>query len=107
MIKRRRLRLDFEAFALVITCRNLSRQEFDGDEALELGVLGIVDDTHTALAEFFCDFVVKNCLADHDLFFRFLQKRDIEQAANPIGVACCCDGCWPLPRFMNMPRLRR
>ena len=48
----------------------LARQEFDGDVAFEFGVLGFVNDPHAACAEFFDNFVVKNCLADHFLSLR-------------------------------------
>jgi hypothetical protein len=33
--------------------------------AVEPGVLGLVDDAHTALAELGDDFVVGNCFTDH------------------------------------------
>ena len=40
-------------------------QELQGDEAAELGVLGLVDDAHAAAAELFDDAVVRDGLADH------------------------------------------
>ena len=40
-------------------------QEFQGDEAAKLCVLGFVDHTHAAAAEFLDDAVVRDGLADH------------------------------------------
>jgi hypothetical protein len=66
MVQRRRsLRFDFEALALIIAGGNLSRQEFDRDVALELRILGFVNDAHAAFAELGEDFVVENGFADH------------------------------------------
>ena len=42
-------------------------QEFQGDEAAKLGVLGLVDHTHPAAAELLDDAVVRDGLADHAL----------------------------------------
>ncbi len=44
------LSLDFEARAFLFAGGYLVRQEFDGDLALEFGVVGFVDDTHAAFA---------------------------------------------------------
>ncbi len=44
---------------------DLIGQEFQGDEAAELGVLSLIDDTHTATAELLDDAVVRDGLADH------------------------------------------
>ena len=41
-------------------------QEFQGDEATEAGVLCLVDDTHSAGAQFFQDEVVRDNGANHD-----------------------------------------
>ena len=41
------------------------RKEFQGDEAVELGVLGLVDHSHAAATEFFEDAVVRDGLANH------------------------------------------
>ena len=41
------------------------RQELEGDKAVELDVLGLVDHTHSAAAEFFQDAIVGNRLASH------------------------------------------
>jgi hypothetical protein len=40
-------------------------EEFECDGALEAGVFGFVDDTHTAFAELVEDLVVRDSLADH------------------------------------------
>jgi hypothetical protein len=44
---------------------NLVRQELQGDEAVQLYVLGLVDHTHPAAAKFVDDAIVRNSLADH------------------------------------------
>ena len=43
---------------------NFVRKKFQGDEAAELGVFGLVNDAHSAAAEFFDDAVVRDGLAD-------------------------------------------
>ena len=40
-------------------------QEFDGNEAMQPRVLGLVDDTHPASAQFLDDAVVRDGLPDH------------------------------------------
>ncbi len=50
------------------------REEFQGDEAIEAGVFGLIDDTHAATAKFLDDAVVRDGLADHLLGGR-LQAR--------------------------------
>jgi hypothetical protein len=42
-------------------------QKFDGDEAVQARVLGLIDDAHAATAEFLEDAVVRDGLADHVL----------------------------------------
>jgi hypothetical protein len=44
-----RLRFDFETLAFFLAGGNLSRQEFDGNEALEPGVLGFLPRETTSL----------------------------------------------------------
>ena len=44
----------------------LGRQYLEGDEALQMAVAGLVDHAHTALAELFGDFVVRDGAADHE-----------------------------------------
>jgi hypothetical protein len=48
------------------------RQELQGHAALELGVRGLVHDTHASAPELFEDMVVRNGLADHR---EFLQRQ--------------------------------
>ncbi|MDA1313529.1 MAG: hypothetical protein O2968_09365 [Acidobacteria bacterium] len=43
----------------------MPRQKFQCDGAVELRVLGLVDDTHAAFTEFLGDAVVRDGLADH------------------------------------------
>ncbi len=45
-------------------------EEFQSHGAVELGVVGLVDDAHPAFAEFFGDLVVRDGLADHGRFQR-------------------------------------
>src|SRR5579864_2955418 len=45
--------------------RDLVRQELQGDEAVELGVDGFVDDAHASAAQSFDDAIVRDGLADH------------------------------------------
>ena len=40
------------------------RQDLEGDEAVQMGVAGLVDDTHPALAELLEDTVVRDRLPD-------------------------------------------
>jgi hypothetical protein len=41
------------------------REKFESYEAIELEVVGFIDDTHPALAEFLKDFVVRYSVSDH------------------------------------------
>jgi hypothetical protein len=41
------------------------REELQGDGALELRILGLVDDTHPTLTDFLGDLVVRDGFADH------------------------------------------
>ncbi len=41
-------------------------QEFQRDETFELRILGLVNNTHAALAQLLQDLVVADGLADHD-----------------------------------------
>jgi len=45
----------------------LLKQELQGHIAAQAGVLSLVDHTHSTAAQFLCDFVVGNGLADHGL----------------------------------------
>jgi hypothetical protein len=60
----RRTCLAPEAFERLRVSRQFIGQEFQGDEAFKLGVLGFVDDAHPPAAEFLDDAVVRNGLAD-------------------------------------------
>ncbi len=40
-------------------------QEFQGDEAMQLDIFGLVDDTYPPAAEFFDNAIVRDGLADH------------------------------------------
>jgi hypothetical protein len=42
-----------------------SGQEFQGDESVQAGILGFVDDTHPATAELLNHAIVRDGLADH------------------------------------------
>src|SRR5438105_4161072 len=61
----RRLRLPFEAGESLRIFGNLVRQKLQGDEAVQLYVLCLVDNTHAATAEFLDDAVMRDSLADH------------------------------------------
>ena len=50
--------------ALRIAAEHL-RQHLDGDLAVEVRVLGAIDDAHASRAELFCDAVVGKGCADH------------------------------------------
>ena len=45
--------------------RAIIGEKFEGDETMEAGVLGLVDDAHAAAAELLDDAVVRDGLADH------------------------------------------
>lgn len=44
----------------------IRRENLQSDEAVQVGVAGLVDDTHSALAEFLEDLVMSKLLAGHD-----------------------------------------
>jgi hypothetical protein len=58
------LRVALEAFEGLVVSGYIVRQEFQGDKAMEVCVLGLVDDSHTA-AELLEDSVVGNCPAEY------------------------------------------
>src|SRR5580700_584354 len=62
---RRSASLAAEAFQSVRLLRHIVRKKFKGDEAAKLGVLGLVDNTHTAAAKLLDDAVVRDGLTDH------------------------------------------
>ena len=60
----KRLGFAFETARACGSAGNFLRQELQGNKAVQPGVLGLVDHTHTAAAEFLDDAVVRNGLAD-------------------------------------------
>ena len=62
---RRRARLAPETTESLGIVDHIVRQEFQGDEAVELGVFGFVDHTHAAAAKLLTDAIVRDGLADH------------------------------------------
>ena len=54
-----------KAFESLRVLRKILGQEFEGDEAAEFSVLGLVNHAHAAPAEFFHDAVVRDGLSDH------------------------------------------
>src|SRR5580693_10353259 len=65
MIQRRGgLRLSLKTREGLRVFRDVVRQEFQGDEAMEADVLGFVDDAHSSAAEAVQDAVVRKCLVN-------------------------------------------
>ena len=62
---RRSTRLAPKAFESLRVLGKFVRKKFQGNEAPELGVFGLIDHTHAAAAELFDDAVVRDGLADH------------------------------------------
>ena len=60
-----RFRFSPEPRLYVLVTKQVSCQEFQSDRTLEVRVLGLVNDTHAALAELRGDLVVRDGLADH------------------------------------------
>jgi hypothetical protein len=60
-----RLCLTVEAAQSLCVWREPVRKELQGNEAVELGVLSFVDDTHPAATELFNNAVVRDVLPDH------------------------------------------
>ena len=58
-------RFAVKPFPGLFVAQQVRRQKLQGHRAAELGVLGFVDDTHAALAEFLGDEVVRDGLIDH------------------------------------------
>jgi hypothetical protein len=59
------------------------RKEFQGDEAMQASVFGLVDNTHSTTTEFFNDPVVRDRLADERLGLRHLASM-----LGRVGLAC-------------------
>ncbi len=55
-----------EALSVLFVFEDVGTQEFRCDLTLQLGVLGLVDDTHSAVADLGGDLVVRDGLVDHD-----------------------------------------
>src|SRR6266576_4427081 len=55
-----------ETFQSLRITGNVVGQELQGDEAAKLGVLGLVDHTHSAAAQFLQDAIVRNGLAQQE-----------------------------------------
>ena len=60
------LGLALEALQGLMVLGHFFRQELERDEAMELGVLGLIDDTHTAASELLQHAIVGNRLANHE-----------------------------------------
>ncbi len=67
---RRRARLAAKSLQSLRIARQLVRQKLQRDKSPELGVLGLINNTHSAAAEFFDDAVMGNCAANEWLVFR-------------------------------------
>ncbi|MGH7494780.1 MAG: hypothetical protein ACREOO_20605 [bacterium] len=75
----------YKALFSLSVAAQLRRQEFEGNEALELGVFGFVDDAHAATAELFEDFVMRNGLTKH-FASRKHSKRKLHPKCNTPGI---------------------
>jgi hypothetical protein len=54
-----------ETLERLMVLRQSLRQELQGDEAMQLGVFGLIDHTHPAAAQLLQNTVVRNRLAQH------------------------------------------
>ena len=74
--RRRRLCFAKEPLFVFLVFEHVGAKEFQGNRALKLRVLGLVDDTHGAPAEFGEDLVVADRFADHDAqLYRYRIRR--------------------------------
>ena len=62
---RRRLRLPDKARVTLVVLKQMRGEKLEGDRAVELGVLGPIDNTHPAFAELLDDAVVRDALPNH------------------------------------------
>jgi hypothetical protein len=62
---RRCARLAAEALQRLRVSREIVGREFQSDEAAQLGVLGLIDQTHAAATKLLDDAVMRDDLADH------------------------------------------
>src|SRR5580700_180806 len=81
------LRLTLEAGQSLRIFGNLVRQELQGDKAVQLYVLGLVDHTHPATAEFLDNAIVRDSLADHWADILGLQGRQVNEGGRGGGVS--------------------
>jgi hypothetical protein len=66
MIKRGRgACLELEAFECMLVAGQFVRQKLQSDQAAQLGVFGLVDDTHPAAPEIFENAIVRDGASDH------------------------------------------
>ena len=83
-------RLSFadEALPVLVVLERLGLEEFQGDETLELDVVRLVDDPHTALAEFLDDLVMRDCPSNHRLSTNAVWQGNRSERCNqaPLGV---------------------
>ena len=78
---RGRASLAAEALQRLWITRHFIGKEFEGDETAEVGVFGLVDDSHASAAEFIDDAVVRDRLAYHQAqILRWRSKRVNERA---------------------------
>jgi hypothetical protein len=98
-------------------------QELQSDEAVEAGVLGLVDDTHAAAPELFQDAVVRDCLADHwaeilgpevgqvneriEIDLRARSQLTINRDCSRNRAAELSSACWEVAQFGAGPNLGR
>ena len=54
-----------ETLAAFFVAQQVRSEEFEGDGAVESGVLGLIDDSHAAFTKLLGDLVVRDGLADH------------------------------------------
>ena len=59
------LGLAFETKQRFLVVREIVGQEFEGNETVEFGVFGFIDDAHTTATEFFDNAIVSDGLAEH------------------------------------------
>ena len=88
---RSRLRFALEPAEGLRVFRNLVRQELQGDKAVQLYVLGLVDHTHPATAEFFDNAKMRNGLANKRIGAGHAQHilgRDMSQVNEPSCMEC-------------------
>src|ERR1700730_11142960 len=79
-----RLRLPLETGQGLRVLRHIIGQKLEGNKPVQVYVLGLVDHTHTAAAQFLDDAVVRDGLTDHSggvRSFRLLHVKDAASAS--------------------------